>query len=137
MAQTASSPAHDGRLKVFYDGACPLCSAEIALYRRQIGAGALDFIDISDGTSPLPNGVQREDALARFHVQSPQGRVISGAAAFGEVMLRLDRWRMVAKVIRLPVVRTLAEGGYRAFLKLRPVIAVLFARLGARGRRAR
>jgi predicted DCC family thiol-disulfide oxidoreductase YuxK len=38
------------RLTLFYDGLCPLCSREIAHYRRRMPEGAADFIDITDPT---------------------------------------------------------------------------------------
>ena len=37
------------RLTVWHDGACPLCRREIALMRRLDRAGAIDFVDASDG----------------------------------------------------------------------------------------
>ena len=125
----------DECLKVFYDGACPLCTAEIGFYRRQPGAEAIEFVDISDTSSPLPAGVSRAEALARFHVETPRGTAISGAAAFGEVMTRLKHWRLPARLLRLPVFRTLAELAYRAFLRHRPGIVALFVRLSGRHRR--
>ncbi len=77
MSET-TSPA----CSVFYDGACPLCSAEIQLYRRQDAAGALILIDASQVGAVLPAGLSRQAALARFQVMTAAGRVLSGAAAF-------------------------------------------------------
>nr|WP_208858029.1 DCC1-like thiol-disulfide oxidoreductase family protein [Thioclava nitratireducens] len=64
---------------VFYDGACPLCRAEIGLYREAPGADALEFVDLSDPGATLPDALNRDDALARFHVRTRDGRLVSGA----------------------------------------------------------
>ena len=35
------------KLTLFYDGACPLCQAEILFLSRRNQAGLLDFVDIN------------------------------------------------------------------------------------------
>ncbi|WP_206185222.1 DUF393 domain-containing protein [Thioclava sp. F42-5] len=120
---------------VFYDGACPLCRAEIGLYREAPGADALEFVDLSDPGATLPDALNRDDALARFHVRTRDGRLVSGATAFAELWAQLPRWRGLARIARWPIVRTLLELAYRIFLKLRPGIVWLFVRLtGPRAR---
>lgn len=42
------------RTEVYFDGACPVCSREIATYRRAQGAEALRFIDVSRPDAPSP-----------------------------------------------------------------------------------
>ncbi|MPQ95290.1 thiol-disulfide oxidoreductase DCC family protein [Thioclava sp. JE_KL1] len=120
---------------VYYDGGCPLCRAEIGLYRETPGAEALAFVDLSEPGATLPDGLSRADALARFHVRAEDGRLVSGAAAFAELWSHLPRWRGLARIARWPLVKTLLELTYRVFLRLRPGIVWLFVRLT--GRRAR
>lgn len=122
------SPASP-KATVYYDGACPLCRAECDLYRRTQGAEALDFVDVSDGASALPLGLSRADALARFHVSTPGGTVVSGAEAFTEVWSHLPRWRWLARAARLTIALHLMELAYRVFLRLRPAIVWVFVRL--------
>ena len=72
-------------LTVLYDGACPLCRREIAVYRdlQPLQPGStLSFADISNIAVPLPPGTSREQLLAQFHVQSRDGQLLSGAQAF-------------------------------------------------------
>jgi hypothetical protein len=60
-------------LTVLFDGACPLCRREIAVYRdlQPLQPGStVSFADISNTAVPLPAGKTREQLLARFHVQS-------------------------------------------------------------------
>jgi predicted DCC family thiol-disulfide oxidoreductase YuxK len=112
---------------IFFDGSCPLCRAEIDYYRRADQQAALCFIDISQADAATPEGVTRERALARFHVQARDGRVLSGAAAFIEVWARLPGWRWAARLAALPGAVALLELGYRISLPTRPFLARLVA----------
>jgi predicted DCC family thiol-disulfide oxidoreductase YuxK len=111
----------DRSLTVLYDGACPLCSREIAWYRRKTAREAIDWLDISIcPDAALPGGIPRDQALARFHVIEPGGRVLTGARAFVRLWLAFPGLRSIALLARLPLVAPLLEVGYRLFLVLRP-----------------
>ena len=114
---------------VYYDGACPLCRREIGLYRTSDGADNLAFVDVSHPDATLPAGLTREAAMARFHVADASGQTLSGAAAFAALWLQLPRWRWLGHVVRLPVVRGIAERAYRLFLTIRPQFQKLARRL--------
>lgn len=105
---------------VYYDGACPVCSREIAQYRRARGAEALRFVDVTrcDGAA-LGEGLTREQALAAMHVRRADGSLVRGARAFGEIWGALPGFRPLAWVMRLPGMVALAELGYAGFLRLR------------------
>jgi len=114
------------RTTIYYDGACPLCRAEIAQYARQDTACALDLVDASDPAATLPPELDRDTALGRFHVTAADGRLLSGAEAFVEVWRRLPGWQALARVARLPGATPAMEGLYRAFLHLRPGVVRAF-----------
>ena len=122
---TQSEPA----LTVYYDGAYPLCRAEIGHYRAQEGAGAICFLDASTQTSDLPIGLTREQALARFHVRLSDGRIASGAQGFVEIWKTLPRWHWAARLAGLPGVPPLLEVVYRLFLPIRPYLSKAFGKL--------
>lgn len=117
------------RTTIYYDGDCPLCRAEIAQYARLDRAGALALADVADPETAPPSGTDRRAALARFHVSTADGRVLSGAAAFVEVWRELPGWRWLARLARLPGALAAMELGYRVFLNLRPGVVWLFVRL--------
>lgn len=118
------------RATVYYDGACPLCSLEIDYYRRQTGADDLQFINVADPSSLDGSDLSKADALKRFHIRTPEGTLVSGAAAFVEVWRRLPRWAWAARIASLPGVLAVLEGFYRAFLVVRPAISRSLRRLG-------
>ena len=86
-------------LTVLYDGACPLCRREIAVYRdlQPLQSGSpVCFTDISNASVSLPAGTSREQLLARFHVQGRDGQLLSGAQAFLTLWAALPGWRWLA-----------------------------------------
>ena len=110
------------RLRVFFDGACPACSKEIALYRRADRQQAIDWLDVAQASGGLSLPLPQETLLKRFHVQRPDGEMVSGARAFIEVWAALPGWRWIARFCRIPGVPSLLEVSYRIFLKLRPTL---------------
>lgn len=116
---TASETTSPG-LTVLYDGACPLCRREIALYRGGCGAVPLRFADVSDEAVALPPSLTRDAALARFHVQRADGQIVSGAQAFLALWSVLPGWRWLAWIGRIPGGAWLSERAYRGFLVFRP-----------------
>lgn len=118
---------------VYYDGSCALCSIEIAHYRRQAGAEAIEWVDVGHEAADPGPGLSREAAMARFHVRDANGRLVSGAAGFALVWSRLDSWRWAARLARLPGVTPLLEFLYRSFLPVRPLLSRWARRLSASG----
>jgi len=126
-------------LTVYHDGACPLCAAEIALYRRARGAEAITFVDAAppDTEAVLGPELSREAALARFHVRDGHGRLVSGAAAFAALWRTLPSWRWLGRVVGSWPILPLAELAYHAFLPLRPYIVRALTRIRRGSARAR
>ena len=119
-------------LTVLYDGACPLCRREIAVYRglQPLQADApVCFADVNDAALPLPPGTTREQLLARFHVRGRDGKLLSGAQAFLALWAALPGWRWLALTGRIPGAPWAMERGYRLFLRWRPALQRWASRL--------
>lgn len=129
---SASAKIEDQRLTVYYDGSCPLCTAEIGHYASRSGGQRLNFVDVSQAGSRIGPDLSAETAMSRFHVRRPDGRLASGASAFMEIWNTLPGWRWAARMCRLPGVLALLECAYRVFLPLRPALSRLAAQLGAK-----
>lgn len=105
---------------IYYDGACPVCSREIAQYRKAKGGDRLAFIDVSAcGPEALGADLTRDAALARMHVRRADGTLASGAAAFAELWRQLPRFAWAGRIASSALVLPMLEFGYRAFLRVR------------------
>ena len=117
-----AAPALAPSLTVYYDGACPVCSREIALYQRQAGAQALAWVDVSHSSAEsLGPDLDAPRALARLHVRRADGVLVHGAAAFVLMWQALPATRWLGRVAAVPPLPWILEGAYRAFLRLRPL----------------
>lgn len=105
--------------EVFFDGACPLCRAEIAAYRRMPGADGIAWRDAAAGEAPAEIGAAA--ALARFHVRRADGRLVSGFRAFLAVWRSMPRLAPLARLLDRPPFTWAGEAGYRVFLRVRPL----------------
>lgn len=115
--------------QVFFDGACPLCRREVALYQRIQGEAALAWVDVARAGFEPHDGPQQEELLRRFHTRRPDGVWLSGAEAFVFVWRLLPGWRWLARLGDLPGGLWLMERGYRGFLLLRPQMQRMARRL--------
>jgi predicted DCC family thiol-disulfide oxidoreductase YuxK len=114
-----------GTVKVWFDGACPLCLREIALMRRLDQRGAITFVDVASGADPSCP-IDRAQLLARFHAEE-DGVVHSGAAAFAAMWRAIPLLRPLGLAARNRTVLRVLEAAYLRFLKVRPRLQRFFA----------
>jgi predicted DCC family thiol-disulfide oxidoreductase YuxK len=112
-------------VKVWFDGACPLCRREIALMRRLDRRGAIAFVDVAQGADPSCP-IDRSALLARFHAEE-DGMVHDGAAAFAVMWRVIPLLRPLGLLARNDAVLRVLEAAYLRFLKLRPRLQRFFA----------
>jgi predicted DCC family thiol-disulfide oxidoreductase YuxK len=131
-ASSAAAPSADETprtVTVFYDGTCPLCSAEIGYYRQRRGADRVEWVDVS--ACPAENvaaGLTRDQALKRFHVQDADGRLISGGQAFAVLWSALPGYAWMGKLFRLKALGWAIDHAYDGFLKWRPRLQAIARR---------
>lgn len=112
-------------VKVWFDGACPLCTREIALMRRLDKRGAITFVDVAAGSDPSCP-VDRAQLLARFHAEE-DGVLHDGAAAFAAMWRAIPLLRPLGLAARNRAVLRVLEAAYLRFLRLRPRLQRFFA----------
>ncbi len=105
---------------VYFDGACPVCTREIGMYRRQRGAGAMRWVDAAHCEAPaLGADLTRAAAMTRLHVRRADGSLVSGARAFTELWRALPRWAWAGRLLGSGPGLWLLEAGYHVFLVVR------------------
>lgn len=129
MQANAEKPT---RATVYFDGACPLCTAEISHYKSQDGGEQLCFVDVSEAGVPLGPELDADAARRRFHVRRADGTLVSGARAFAEIWQTLPSWRWAAWIAGIPGVTPVLELGYRLFLPVRPLLSEVAGWFGAK-----
>ena len=120
---TNQQPNPDPQKPVLYfDGGCPVCAREVAMYRAQPGGENVCWVDVTRcEAAELGPDLTREAALARIHLRRPDGGLISGAAAFAALWPTLPRWVWLGRAFRSGIALRMLEAGYRAFLFIRRV----------------
>lgn len=106
-------------LRVWYDGACPLCRREVAVMRKLDWRKAIDFIDIAPPESQSLCPIDRSAMLARFHAQE-KGVLLSGAAAFAAMWRAIPLLMPLGQLARVPLLLHGLEWLYGKFLRHRP-----------------
>lgn len=110
------SESDDGKVVVYYDGACPSCREDRRRYEAMAGDGARDVVwcDITGRDDELRReGIDPERALRELHVRDPEGHIRSEIDAYRLLMARVPRLRLLGWFIGLPVVRPLLSRLYR------------------------
>ena len=114
------------KLTLFYDGACPLCQAEILFLSGRNQANLLGFVDInSEQFDPQKVGVSCEAALEAMYGQFASGKLIQGVAGFPEAYRRADLPRL-AWFFSSKSMQPFLKLGYLFFAKNRHAISNLF-----------
>jgi predicted DCC family thiol-disulfide oxidoreductase YuxK len=105
------------KIKIFFDGQCPLCSREIAFYKRQKGAELLEWIDIYNSSlSDYPDGLTPAKALKRFHVLGSDGKLESGGKGFVLLWLALPKFSFFGKAFNNSYMGWILECAYKTFV---------------------
>ena len=107
-------------IKVFYDGKCNLCSSEINYYRRISPTGIFDWLDINLMHSDFVNtGIKVSDALKILHVIDNNNKLHLGVDAFIIIWKKLSYWKILARIVSIPIIRQIVNITYRAFANWR------------------
>jgi predicted DCC family thiol-disulfide oxidoreductase YuxK len=99
--------------RILYNDACPICRAEIRHYqaRAERASAPLSFDDLNatdlEGWDMTPDQAKR-----RLHARLPDGTIVSGVEAFALIWERLPGYGWLARLVRLPGLRGLAEFSY-------------------------
>jgi len=101
---------------MFFDGGCPLCSREVAHYRRLDRERRIRWVDITREPAALEaHGIAYQDAMERLHVRDKDGRMLVGMPAFVALWRQLPGYRVLASVVTRLRLVGLLDRVYSAF----------------------
>jgi predicted DCC family thiol-disulfide oxidoreductase YuxK len=133
-ANTSSSES-TWKIKLLYDGECPLCVREVNFLKKQdAGRGLVAFVDIADENyNPDANGgVDFETAMGRIHAVLPDGTLVKNVEVFRRIYETLGMGWVYA-ITKLPIIGAIADfiygiwANWRLALTLRPSLATVVA----------
>ncbi|MGL4836872.1 MAG: thiol-disulfide oxidoreductase DCC family protein [Shewanella sp.] len=112
-------------LRIFYDGNCPLCRAEMRQLKARDPENKIELVDLN-----------AEHFSTRFSYidKDYANRILHGETASGQVLLGLDvtcqAWALTGtrpwvQVLRLPLIKPIADWCYLRFAKHRYRISYL------------
>ena len=108
---------------IYFDGLCYVCAGEINHYRGLAGSEKFQFQDItSTEFNPKLHGLDPAQAHRVMHVRDTEGQLKTGVDAFRAIWKELPRYKFLYDLSSSSLVRTVLEAGYRAFVKIRPLL---------------
>lgn len=114
QSENNSSSNQNWKIKLLYDGECPLCVREVNfLTKKDAGRGIVKFVDIaSPGYDPQVNaGIDFATAMGRIHGILSDGTVVKNVEVFRQVYESLGMgW--VYGITRLPGLGVIADWLY-------------------------
>ena len=111
------------KLTLFYDGACPLCQAEILFLSGRNDANLLEFVDInSELFDPQKAGILCEAAMVAMYGQFDSGKLIQGVSVFHEAYRRANL-PFLAWLFSRKLLQPFLSLGYLFFAKNRHAIS--------------
>ncbi|MCE5268557.1 MAG: DUF393 domain-containing protein [Planctomycetaceae bacterium] len=116
------------RFKLLYDGDCPFCRREVEWLKRRDRANRLDLENIAAlGFDPRRYGLTWPEVTGSLHGILPDGRVVRRLEAVRHAYEAVGLGWLIAPA-RLPVIRHVLDGMYRAFAKNRVRLGNLVGR---------
>ncbi len=121
VKQTLQATKERGKIKLLYDGHCPLCSLEVN-YLNKKNNGCVLFVDIADAYLPTENNqISYAQAMSQIHGIDANGKTLLGIDAFAAAYEHCGLF-LPAILFRTPGWRQCLNFFYRLFAKYRLTI---------------
>lgn len=116
MTESSSAHSSNDSLRVLYNGSCPICSKEIEHYQRYSEGEGLPIAYDDLMTEARESWTIDEDNAAKALRVRRGDQVLVGVDAFLALWEAMPRYRVLARLVRLPGVLTLARWVYDGVL---------------------
>jgi predicted DCC family thiol-disulfide oxidoreductase YuxK len=112
----------EGKICVYYDGACPQCLRDMETYEKLAGKAGdnVCWVDITGQEQKLYElGIDPKKALTELHVKDENERILSELDAYILLMSNVPVLRPVAWFIGLPLIRPILASIYHEMVNRR------------------
>tara|TARA_Y100000287_G_scaffold183459_1_gene182596 strand:+ start:8694 stop:9071 length:378 start_codon:yes stop_codon:yes gene_type:complete len=92
------------KMKVYYNGSCNICNAEISHYKKI--KKNINYIDISKSMDKDISHLSKKNLFRRMHVYD-QGKLFIGSESFLVLWEKMPKLRYLAMFLKLPIFRQL------------------------------
>ena len=116
MMESPASQSCDDSLRVLYNGSCPICSKEIEHYQHYSEGEGLPIAYDDLMTEAREAWTIDQDSAAKALRVRRGDEVLVGVEAFLALWEAMPRYRLLARLVRLPGVFTLARWVYDGVL---------------------
>ncbi|MDP3792161.1 MAG: DCC1-like thiol-disulfide oxidoreductase family protein [bacterium] len=96
---------------IYYDGSCPMCTVIIGKVDDSLQKGKFNPKDITKES--LPQNLTKSEVEKEIHLIDSDGKVYKNAEAILKILEEYPRWKFLAKIGRLPVIKQLLPLGYK------------------------
>ena len=101
------------KITVYYDGACPRCLREMAVYRWFDRRKQVEWYNVVGNESALAaQGVNPDEALKKLHIRLPDGSIVRDVEAFAILWDQVPALRPLAWLSSPAPLRTLFRNWY-------------------------
>jgi uncharacterized protein len=101
--------------EMYYNGECPVCNAGMAHLAALCADSqkSLRFIDATRRPNDFAQcGLRGEHLERRVYLKDSTGRIVSGLPALIRLWSRMPRYRWIARLLKVPVIRPVSSGLY-------------------------
>lgn len=99
------------KITVYYDGSCPMCSAFMDKIDDSSRKNEFSLKNIAENS--LPENFTKEQVEKEIHVIDSKGNIHKNAEGVLKMLEEYPRWKFLARVGRLPLIKQLLTVGYK------------------------
>jgi len=113
------------QLTIFYDSHCPLCMMEMQHLKKCDLENRIKLVDLhTNELEQLYPHIDKELAMKKLHAQMDSGEKIYGLDVTCKAWTLVGKYRWLS-VLRLPLIKPIADLMYRFFARYRGTLAFL------------
>ncbi|WP_034833642.1 thiol-disulfide oxidoreductase DCC family protein [Endozoicomonas numazuensis] len=108
------------KIKVLYDGLCPLCVKEVSRWQNARFRSEVEWFDITGQEKLLEEwGIDPQKALLELHTLTDDGRVYTSIDSYALLLKQLSAWAWLGWIMSLPGLKQFLKWTYDWMTKVR------------------